>query len=61
MNAQEWKLIDRAKEPSTWASIGTALGMFGLTVPGPTWQAITMVGSGLALLAGILLKEAPAS
>ena len=54
-------VIARLKEPSTWVSIGSALGMFGITVPGPLWQAISMVGAGLALLAGVLLKEAPKS
>ena len=61
MNSTIAYLLARLAEPSTWNGIGGALLVFGVNIPGPLWQAITGAGSGLAFLAGMLLKEGSAS
>lgn len=53
----EWRLIDRLKEPSSYAALGTALGFMGITLPPGVVQAIPLIGSGICLLLGIILKE----
>ncbi len=53
----DWTLLDRLKEPSTWASIGSFLGMIGVTLPGGVMQAIPLMGAAAALIAGVLLRE----
>lgn len=50
------KLINRIKEPSTWAGI-TAIGLlFGL--PPGTLDAVGMLVGGVGAVASILLPEA---
>lgn len=53
-------ILQRLKEPSTYAAISAALAAIGYNVPNETIQAVTMAGVGLASLAGILLAERPA-
>ncbi len=53
----DWTLLDRLKEPSTWASIGSFLGMVGVTLPGGVMQAIPLLGAAAALIAGVVLRE----
>ncbi len=50
-------LAARLQEPGTWASIAAGEAAVGVYVPPGTWQAVVGVGTGLAVLAGILLKE----
>jgi hypothetical protein len=57
MNEQEWKLVDRLKEPSSWAAIAAAFAAFGITIPNDWVHAISLVGAGLASILGIVLKE----
>lgn len=57
MNSQEWKLIDRFKEPSSWASLAAGLGVIGVTVPSNIVQGISLVGAGICVLLGFFLKE----
>lgn len=52
-------LVNRLKEPSSWAGIGVVLiGVVGVT--DAEWQVIAAAGSGLAGLIAMLLKD-PAS
>lgn len=51
------KVIDRLKEPSTWASLAIILSAFGINLEGELLQAITQVGIGIAAVLGIVLKE----
>lgn len=60
MNDTEWKMIDRFKEPSSWGVFGSALGMFGISVPGGLMQALSLIGSGACLLIAFLMKEGQA-
>lgn len=57
MNDQQWKLLDRFKEPSSWSAIAAGLGSLGVMLPPGIVQVISLVGAGLCVLAGILLKE----
>lgn len=47
----------RFREPSSWAAIAAAMAALGVTVPVEIWQPVVHTGSGLAALAGVLLKE----
>lgn len=52
-------VLDRAKEPSSWAGIA---GIAGLSAPAaPAYTAITGAIAGVAGLAAFLLKEAGAT
>ncbi len=51
------QIIERLKEPSTWAGI-SALGMI-LGLPMGTIDAVGQVVGGIAALAAIFLKEKP--
>jgi hypothetical protein len=57
MNDQEWKLIDRFKEPSSWAALAAGLAGIGITVPSQWVQVIAGIGSAACVLLGILFKE----
>lgn len=50
-------LIARAAEPSTWATLTAMLAALGFAMPASIAQNITLVGMGLAGLAGVLLRE----
>ena len=53
-------IIQRLKEPSTWAGFATIGAAFGLNVPTSTWQAITQVGIALAGAIAVLRPEGTA-
>jgi hypothetical protein len=57
MNDQEWKLIDRFKEPSSWAAIGAGVATIGVNLPPGMVQAVSYVGAAGCILAGVFLKE----
>lgn len=59
MNATEWKLVDRFKEPSSWSALAAGLGMIGVSVPSGLLQAVSLIGAGLCILLGFVLKEQP--
>lgn len=50
-------ILDRFKEPSSWAVITTALASFGLTIPDPVSQSVVLVGAGAAGLIAFFLRE----
>ena len=50
-------LIDRLKEPSTWAGIGTLLTGVGIALKPELWQAITAVGLTVGGLLAVLIPE----
>ena len=54
-------LADRLAEPSTWATITAILAGFGVSLPPGAAQDITAVGTGLAGLLGIILREGAAT
>ena len=52
------EILNRLKEPSTWAGVATLIagvGLFGLSEV--FWQQATLAVAGLAGLAAVFLKE----
>jgi hypothetical protein len=50
-------IINRLKEPSTYAGLAALLAAFGLNVEPGILQAVVAMATGLAGLASILLGE----
>lgn len=50
-------IIDRLREPSTWASIAAMLVGVGVSVPGDLVQPLSFVLAGVAGVAGFFLRE----
>lgn len=50
-------LIDRLREPSSWAGVGILLALFGVKVAPETMDTVIQAGAGLAALAAVALKE----
>jgi hypothetical protein len=53
-------IIDRLKEPSTYAGIAAMLAAFGLHVEDSMIQVFVSLATGLAGVVSILLSEKPA-
>lgn len=49
------KILERLREPSSWAGVAVLLGLFGVPVGAP--ELVAQVGAGLAGLLAIALKE----
>lgn len=47
-------LIDRLKEPSTWAGLSVAMAMFGLSV---SQEELAVVGAGIGAVLAIFMRE----
>ena len=47
-------LIDRLKEPSTWAGLSVVLAMLGI---GVEQEELAIIGSGIGALLAIVLRE----
>lgn len=52
-------ILQRAQEPSTYASISLILGGLGLHVPDEKFQAIAHTLAAIAALAGVFMSERP--
>ena len=50
-------VIARAKEPSTFASIGVLLAAVGINIPDEIMTNIVTIIGGVAALLGVLMKE----
>lgn len=50
-------IIDRMKEPSTWATITAGIAGFLPTVPVGVWTYVAAIGAGLTGLLGVFLAE----
>lgn len=50
-------LIERLKEPSSWAAIAAAMAALGLQVDPGLWQHLALAGTGVSGLAAFFLKE----
>lgn len=57
MNDFGWRFIDRFKEPSSWAAFAVPLAALGVSMPAGIVPAISMIGAGICVLLGVLLKE----
>ncbi len=50
-------VLTRLKEPSSWASIAVALGVFGVTFTDGLWEHIVSLGTAAAAFLGFFLPE----
>ena len=51
-------LLDRAREPSSWAGLGAIAAMLGHQLPDTTTAGVIVIGTGVAgALAAIFLPE----
>ncbi len=51
------EMVNRLKEPSTWASVAVLLGVFGVPMAEGTVQLLVQAGTGIAALAGVFMAE----
>lgn len=54
-------ILDRLKEPSSYAGLGALLALVGVHLDGQLLQAIATVAAALAGLASFFIKERAAS
>jgi hypothetical protein len=51
------ELINRFKEPSSYAALTGVLAMIGVIIPNDLWQSIIMVCCGASGVLGFFMKE----
>jgi|TARA_R110000803_G_scaffold119597_1_gene187882 hypothetical protein len=51
------ELINRFKEPSSYAALTGVLAMVGVIIPNDLWQSIVMIACGAAGVFGFFMKE----
>jgi len=51
------QIIDRFKEPSSYAALSGVLAMVGVVIPSDLWQSIVMLGCGISGVLGFFMKE----
>ncbi len=51
------KLLDRLKEPSSYAALAAVLAMIGVNIDAELWQYAVGAASALAGIAGFFLSE----
>ncbi len=51
------ELINRFKEPSSYAALTGVLAMVGVIIPNDLWQNIVMICCGAAGVLGFFMKE----
>ena len=50
-------IINRFREPSSYAALAAVLAMVGIMVPADLWQNVVMVACGMAGVAGFFMDE----
>ena len=50
-------IIDRFKEPSSYAALAGVLAMIGVTIPVDLWQNIIMIACGASGVVGFFMSE----
>tara|TARA_R100000935_G_C2813254_1_gene156045 strand:- start:221 stop:388 length:168 start_codon:yes stop_codon:yes gene_type:complete len=51
------KILDRFKEPSSYAALSGVLAMGGVIIPNDLWQTIAMLGCGACGAIGFIKGE----
>ncbi len=51
------EILNRAKEPSTWAGIAAVLAVAGVNIDPGTWQLLVQAATALAGIAAMFMKE----
>lgn len=52
-----WRVVDRFKEPSSWAALAAPLAALGVSVPSDYLRTASLLGAGICVLLGIIMKE----
>jgi len=55
-----YSIIERLKEPSSWAGFAAVLGVVGINIAPATWDATVAAGTAVAGLIAILVPESGA-
>lgn len=50
-------ILSRLREPSTWGGLAVLAGVFGVSVPPGTVEAVSQVAAGVCGLVAIFLPE----
>jgi uncharacterized membrane protein YccC len=50
-------ILDRFKEPSSYAALAGVLAMIGVTIPVDLWQNIIMIACGASGVVGFFMSE----
>lgn len=50
-------ILNRAKEPSTWAGFSVLLGLFGVQIAPEMAQGVIQIVTGAAAVGAVLLPE----
>lgn len=51
------ELVNRLKEPSSWAAIASAMLALGLSVDPGLWQHLALAGTGVSGLVAFFMRE----
>ncbi len=51
------RIIDRFKEPSSYAALAGVLAMIGISVPVDLWQNMIMIACGASGVIGFFMSE----
>jgi uncharacterized membrane protein YccC len=52
-------ILNRFKEPSSYAALAGVLAMIGISVPVDLWQNIIMIACGASGVVGFFMSEKP--
>jgi len=52
-------IINRFREPSSYAALAAVFAMVGIMVPADLWQNVVMIACGVAGVAGFFMGEHP--
>jgi uncharacterized membrane protein YccC len=50
-------ILNRFKEPSSYAALAAVLAMIGISIPVDLWQNIIMIACGVSGVAGFFMSE----
>jgi uncharacterized membrane protein YccC len=50
-------ILNRFKEPSSYAALAAVLAMIGISIPVDLWQNIIMIACGASGVAGFFMSE----
>lgn len=50
-------LLNRFKEPSSWAGLSILAGLFGVNIAPEVLQGVIQIGAGVAAVGAVLLPE----
>ena len=51
------EILNRFKEPSSYAALTGVFAMLGVVIPNDLWQSVVMIACGLCGAVGFFIKE----